>query len=171
VHLHEIARHLLHSNETLDVAVDTIKRLLASYSRLFPPEKREDQALTYSITEPVKSPNWSKYAKTTTTFFALLCLNHKTRYRSNTKGDFRLPYRPIVLAISEATGLLLEHLTLNNNDYLNAPEESLFALKLCPTALNLHALKSKQLSNISLTSIREDLRPGCARCRIWQINY
>jgi hypothetical protein len=45
VHLYKIARHLLHSNETLDVAVDTIKRLLASYSRLFPPEKREDQAL------------------------------------------------------------------------------------------------------------------------------
>jgi hypothetical protein len=45
VHLHEIARHLLHSNETLDVAVDTIKRLLASYPRLFPPEKREDPAL------------------------------------------------------------------------------------------------------------------------------
>jgi hypothetical protein len=120
--------------------------------------------LTYSITEPVKSPNWSKYAKTTTTFFALLCLNHKTRYRSNTKGDFRLPYRPIVLAISKATRLLLEHLTLNNNNYLNALEESLFALKLCLTALNLYTLKSKQLSNISLTLICEDLRPSCARC-------
>jgi hypothetical protein len=45
VHLHEIARHLLHSNETLDVAVDTIKRLLGSYSRLFPPEKRDDPSL------------------------------------------------------------------------------------------------------------------------------
>jgi hypothetical protein len=45
VHLHEIARHLFHSNETLDVSVDTIRRLLASYSRLLPPEKREDPAL------------------------------------------------------------------------------------------------------------------------------
>jgi hypothetical protein len=45
VHLHEIARHLLHSNETLDVAVDTIKRILASYPRLLPPERRDDLAL------------------------------------------------------------------------------------------------------------------------------
>jgi hypothetical protein len=103
---------------------------------------------------------------TTTIFFALLCLNHKARYCSNTKGDFRLPYRPIVLAIPEVIGLLLEHSTLNNNNYLNAPEESLFALKLYLTALSLHVLKSKQLSNISLTLIREDLRPSCARCQI-----
>jgi hypothetical protein len=45
VHLYEIARHLFHSNETLDVAVDTIRRLLATYSRLLPPEKRDDPAL------------------------------------------------------------------------------------------------------------------------------
>jgi hypothetical protein len=77
-----------------------------------------------------------------------------------------LPYRPIILAISKATRLLLKHLTLNTNNYLNALEESLFALELYLTALNLHALKSKQLSNISLTLIREDLRPSCARCRI-----
>jgi hypothetical protein len=70
----------------------------------------------------------------------------------------------IILAISKATRLLLKHLTLNNNNYLNALEEFLFALKLCLTALNLHAIKSKQLSNISLTLIREDLRPSCARC-------
>jgi hypothetical protein len=73
----------------------------------------------------------------------LLCLNYKTRYYSNIKGDFRLPYRPIILAISKATRLLLKHLILNNNNYLNALEESLFALKLYLTALNLHALKSK----------------------------
>jgi hypothetical protein len=90
--------------------------------------------------------------------------NYKTRYRSNTKGDFRLPYRPIILAISKVTRLLLKHLTLNNNNYLNALEESLFALKLYLTALSLHVLKSKLLSNISLTLIREDLRPSCARC-------
>jgi hypothetical protein len=71
-----------------------------------------------------------------------------------------LPYRPIVLAISKVTRLLLKHLTLNNNDYLNALEESLFALKLYLTALSLHVLKSKLLSNISLTLICEDLRPG-----------
>jgi hypothetical protein len=45
VHLHEIARHLFHSNETLDVAVDTIRRLLASYSRLLPLEKRDGPVL------------------------------------------------------------------------------------------------------------------------------
>jgi hypothetical protein len=77
-----------------------------------------------------------------------------------------LPYRLIVLAISKVTRLLLKHLTLNNNNYLNALEESLFTLKLCLTALSLHVLKSKQLSNISLTLICEDLRPSCARCEI-----
>jgi hypothetical protein len=54
-----------------------------------------------------------------------------------------LPYRPIILAISKATRLLLKHLTLNNNNYLNALEKSLFNLKLYLIALNLHALKSK----------------------------
>jgi hypothetical protein len=71
-----------------------------------------------------------------------------------------LPYRPIILAISKVTRLLLKHLTLNNNNYLNALEESLFALKLYLTALSLHVLKSKLLSNIFLTLIREDLRLG-----------
>jgi hypothetical protein len=75
-----------------------------------------------------------------------------------------LPYRSIFLAISKVTRLLLKHLTLNNNNYLNALEESLFALKLYLTVLSLHVLKSKLLSNISLTLIREDLRPSCARC-------
>jgi hypothetical protein len=75
-----------------------------------------------------------------------------------------MPYRPIVLAISKVTRLLLKHSTSNNNNYLNALEESLFALKLYLTALSLHVLKSKLLSNISLTSIREDLRPSCAKC-------
>jgi hypothetical protein len=88
------------------------------------------------------------------------------RYYSNIKRDFRLPYRPIILAISKATRLLLKHLTLNNNNYLNALEESLFALKLYLTALNLHALKSKQLSNIFLTLICKALRSSCARCWI-----
>jgi hypothetical protein len=77
-----------------------------------------------------------------------------------------LPYRPIILAISKVTRLLLKHLTLNNNDYLKALEESLFALKLCLIALSLHVLKSKLLSNIFLTLICEDLRPSCARCEI-----
>ena len=45
MHLHEIARHLFHSNETLDVAVDTIRRLLTIYARLLSPEKRDDPAL------------------------------------------------------------------------------------------------------------------------------
>jgi hypothetical protein len=88
----------------------------------------------------------------------------KTRYYSNTKRDFRLLYRPIILAISKVTRLLLKHLTLNNNNYLNALEKSLFTLKLYLTAVSLFALKSKQLSNIFLTLIREDLRLSCARC-------
>jgi hypothetical protein len=75
-----------------------------------------------------------------------------------------LPYRPIILAISKVTRLLLKHLTLNNNNYLNALEESLFTLKLYLTALSLHVLKSKLLSNISLTLICEDLRSSCAKC-------
>jgi hypothetical protein len=75
-----------------------------------------------------------------------------------------LPYRPIILAISEVTRLLLKHSTLNNNNYLNALEKSLFALKLYLTALSLHVLKSKQLSNIFLTLILEDLRSSCVRC-------
>jgi len=45
VHLHEIARHLFHSNETLDMAVNTIRRLLTIYVRLLPSKKRDDPAL------------------------------------------------------------------------------------------------------------------------------
>jgi hypothetical protein len=75
-----------------------------------------------------------------------------------------LPYRPIILAISKVTRLLLKHLTLNNNNYLNALEESLFALKLYLTALSLHVLKSKLLSNIFLTLICKNLRSSCAKC-------
>jgi hypothetical protein len=75
-----------------------------------------------------------------------------------------LPYRPIILAISKVTRLQLKHLTLNNNNYLNALEESLFKLKLCITALSLRVLKSKDLSNIPLTLICKDLRSSCARC-------
>jgi hypothetical protein len=75
-----------------------------------------------------------------------------------------LPYRPIILAISKVTRLLLKHLTLSNNNYLNVLEESLFTLKLYLTALSLHVLKSKLLPNISLTLIREDLRSSCAKC-------
>jgi hypothetical protein len=74
-----------------------------------------------------------------------------------------LPYRPIILAISKVTSLLLKHLTLNNNNYLNALEKFLFALKLYLTALSLHVLKSKLLSNIFLTLICEDLRLSCAK--------
>jgi hypothetical protein len=68
-----------------------------------------------------------------------------------------LPYRPIILAISKVTRLLLKHLTLNNNNYLNVLEKSLFTLKLYLTALSLHVLKSKLLSNIFLTLICEVL--------------
>jgi hypothetical protein len=59
-----------------------------------------------------------------------------------------LPYRPIILAISKVARLLLKYLALNNNNYLNALEESLFTLKLYLIALSLHVLKSKLLSNI-----------------------
>jgi hypothetical protein len=48
--------------------------------------------------------------------------------------------------------------------YLNVLEEFLFTLKLYLTALNLHALKSKQLSNIFLTLTYKNLRSSCARC-------
>jgi hypothetical protein len=36
VHLHEIARHVIHSNETLDVAIDTIERLQQTCSKKEP---------------------------------------------------------------------------------------------------------------------------------------
>jgi hypothetical protein len=45
VHLYEIARYLFYLNETLDVAVDTIRQLLASYSRLLLLEKRDSLVL------------------------------------------------------------------------------------------------------------------------------
>jgi hypothetical protein len=33
LHLHEIARHVIHSNECLDVAIDTIERILKDFKR------------------------------------------------------------------------------------------------------------------------------------------
>ncbi|KAF2687093.1 hypothetical protein K458DRAFT_415362 [Lentithecium fluviatile CBS 122367] len=33
VHLHEIARHAIHSNETLDVAIDTVERILKDFKK------------------------------------------------------------------------------------------------------------------------------------------
>jgi hypothetical protein len=105
----------------------------------------------------MSSQSRSKYAKTTTILSALLCFNHKPGYCSNTKEDFSLPYRPIVLASPEATGLLFTHLTSNNKDYPNALEESLFALKLSRMA-QAHTPKSRQLFDISSDLVPKDLR-------------
>ena len=38
VHVHEIARHVIHSNECLEVAIDTIERILKDFKRRSQPE-------------------------------------------------------------------------------------------------------------------------------------
>jgi hypothetical protein len=45
--------------------------------------------------------------------------------------------------MSKVTRLVLKYLILNNNNYLNALEKSLFTLKLYLIVLSLHVLKSK----------------------------
>jgi hypothetical protein len=45
VHLYEIARYLFYLNKTLDAAVNTIRQLLTSYSRLLLLEKRDSLVL------------------------------------------------------------------------------------------------------------------------------
>jgi hypothetical protein len=45
VHLYKIARYLFYLNKTLDVAVNTIRQLLTSYSRLLLLEKRDSLVL------------------------------------------------------------------------------------------------------------------------------
>ena len=117
----------------------------------------------YSITEPLKPPNPLKSTKTTPTLFILLCLNHKTRYYPNTKRDFSLYSKPLILANSEATRLLLQPLTLNAGPLTNALEEYPLALLLPLITLSLRVPKSRRSSNISSTSIRADLRPSYAR--------
>ena len=41
LHLHEIARHVIHSNECLDVAIDTIERTVKDFKRRSPPDSVE----------------------------------------------------------------------------------------------------------------------------------
>ena len=67
----------------------------------------------YSIIELSNLLNCLKYAKPLLFILYPLCLNHLTRYYLNIKGDFSLPFKPINLANSEATGLLLRPLILN----------------------------------------------------------
>jgi hypothetical protein len=86
--------------------------------------------LTYST---IKSANLSKalkHTKTNTTFFILLCLNYATRYYLNTKVDFSLLCKLLILANSKATKLLLLPLTLNARLLTNALEEYLSTLIL-----------------------------------------
>ncbi|KAF1931982.1 uncharacterized protein M421DRAFT_416712 [Didymella exigua CBS 183.55] len=52
---------------------------------------------------------------------------------------------------------------LNSTFSLHVLEEPCLSLNKHLTAANLRLQKSKQLSNISLTWIRKDSRPGCAR--------
>ena len=67
----------------------------------------------YSTIELPNPLNCPKYAKPLLFILYPLCLNHLTRYYLNIKGDFSLPFKPINLANSEATRLLLRPLTSN----------------------------------------------------------
>ena len=67
----------------------------------------------YSTIKLPNPSNCPKYAKPLLFILHPLCLNHLTRYYLNIKGDFSLPSKPINLANSEATRLLLSPLTSN----------------------------------------------------------
>ena len=72
----------------------------------------------YSTIELLNLSNCPKYAKPLLFILYPLCLNHLTRYYLNIKGDFSLPSKPINLANSEATGLLLRPLILNTGSLI-----------------------------------------------------
>jgi hypothetical protein len=80
-----------------------------------------------------------------------------------------LPFKPIHYANLRACDALLQLLMLNTRGSLTDSTELPLKPKHDQIARSLLRLKSRQLSNTSLTSIREDLRPGCARWQIWQI--
>ena len=67
----------------------------------------------YFTIELPNPSNCPKYAKPLLFILYPLCLNHLTRYYLNIKGDFSLPFKPINLANSEVTRLLLRPLILN----------------------------------------------------------
>ena len=67
----------------------------------------------YSTIELLNLSNCPKYAKPLLFILYPLCLNYLTRYYLNIKGDFNLPSKPINLANSKATRLLLRSLILN----------------------------------------------------------
>jgi hypothetical protein len=85
----------------------------------------------------------------------------------HTKGDFSLPLKLSVLNDLKARELLRAPLTLRNAFSLHALEEHYLSLNEHLTAANLRLRKSKRSSNTSLTLIREGLRPGCVRWKIW----
>jgi hypothetical protein len=115
------------------------------------------------VTKPNKLLNLTKSAKTSTPLFILLCLNYITRYYCNTKREFSLLYKLIFLVSLKATRLLRVHLILNTISSLNILKKSPSAQKLYLTALSSQALKSKQLSDIFLTLICENLHPSYVR--------
>src|SRR3954453_5966601 len=121
-------------------------------------------------TESDKPPKATESAKTATSPIILLCLNQTTRYRGNTKVDFSLPFKPIIPANSEAIEPPLLPLMLSTILSINAPKESHFDPNHTQIARSSRALKSRQSSNISSTSIRVDSRPGYVRWQIWLIN-
>ena len=63
--------------------------------------------VTYSTIKLPNPSNCPKYAKPLLFILHPLCLNHLTRYYLNIKGDFSLPSKPINLANSKATRLLI----------------------------------------------------------------
>ena len=74
----------------------------------------------YSTIELPNPLNYLKYAKPLLFVLYPLYLNHLTRYYLNIKGDFSLPSKPINLANSEATRLLLRFLTSNTRSLIYA---------------------------------------------------
>ena len=104
-----------------------------------------------------------KLAKTSTTLLILLYLNNVTRYYSSTKGEFSLLSKLSKTANSEANELLRAPLILSNKFSLNALKKYYLFLNEYLTVVNLRLPKSKRLSDISSTLIREDSRPGYTR--------
>jgi hypothetical protein len=82
-----------------------------------------------------------------------------------------LLFLPIEQANLRACDALLQPLTSNTRGCLIDSTELPLGLKLDRIARSSLRLKSRRLSDIFSTSIREDSRPSCASWQIWPINY
>jgi hypothetical protein len=126
--------------------------------------------VTYSTTEPATPPSRPLFLGTTNFLLIKQCLNNTTQLLFKRKADLILPFKPILLANLRAYDALQQLSTLHTRGSLIDSTESLHALKLNQIARSSQQLKSRRLSDISSTLIREDSRPGYARWQIWLIN-